>query len=274
MLTLRLGELPLRFAETWFSLGRLSRLLRRGALIAACLRRPANSARIPSMASVNSISRLLAKPGLMVWAIVAAACLVVGMSAFAFFLMDWVPVVQASVTTLAVLFAGAWAMWRVFKFRELHGFLVITQEVSHVRIADGATHVQVIATLRNQSRVSMRPDEGFCYIEGILIGAAGASAHTAASTSGGNPWLTWTVGWCRPSRNWSQARRPSINLTFCCPRSINTYVPTYTSKILRNGVMTGGVQGGNQPKSTFWRPHSVMGTEKIRIKAQDGKSRR
>lgn len=187
MLTLRLGELPLRFAETWFSLGRLPRLLRRGALITACLRRPANSARIPSMASANSISQLLAKPGLMVWAIVTAACLVVGMSAFAFFLMAWVPVVQASVTTLAVLFAGAWAMWRVFKFRELHGFLVITQEVSHVRIADGATHVQVIATLRNQSRVSMRPDEGFCYIEGILIGAAGSSAHTAASASGGNP---------------------------------------------------------------------------------------
>lgn len=151
------------------------------------MRRPANSDSMHSMASTNNISRCLAKPGLMGWAITVAVCLAAVMAAFAFFLTDWVPVVQASVTTLAVLFAGAWAVWRVLSFRELHGFLVVTQSVSHARIADGATHLQVIATLRNQSRVSMRPDEGFCYIEGILIGVTGALAHAAASASDGNP---------------------------------------------------------------------------------------
>lgn len=140
-----------------------------------------------SMAFMDSISRFFAKPGLMGWAIITAVSLVAAMAAVAWRLTDWIPVVQASVTTLAVLFAGAWAIWRVHSFRELHGFLVITQSLSHARIAEGATHLQIIATLRNQSRVSVRPDEGFCYVEGIRHNAVGESVHATAEKSGGNP---------------------------------------------------------------------------------------
>ncbi len=102
------------------------------------------------------------------------------------FLMDWAPTAQAIATTVAVLFAGVWAVWRVSSFRELKGFLVITQSVSHVQISDRAMHLQVVATLDNRSRVLVRPERGFCYIEGVRRDAMLESLQGAAEEHGGN----------------------------------------------------------------------------------------
>lgn len=103
------------------------------------------------------------------------------------FLKDWAPTAQALVTTMAVLAAGLWAVWRVLSFRELKGFLVVTQSVSHVQVADGTMHLQVVATLTNRSRVFVRPDKGFCYIAGVRLGVPLDTFRAAAEEHDGNP---------------------------------------------------------------------------------------
>lgn len=48
-------------------------------------------------------------------------------------------------------------------------------------------HLQVVVTLHNRSRVFVRPEKGFCYIEGVRQGATLESVAAEAEEHDGNP---------------------------------------------------------------------------------------
>ena len=68
--------------------------------------------------------------------------------------------VQATVTSVAILAGGAFAVFKLQIFRTFEPHLTITQEVSHRPVGDSYTHVVVTATLHNGSRVRVDLREG------------------------------------------------------------------------------------------------------------------
>ena len=96
----------------------------------------------------------------------------------AFIALDWIlpssvpfkdraGIIQAVVTALAILFGGLLAAvkWEVFRDFEPH--LTIAHEVSHRPVGDSYVHIDVTATLHNNSKVKVELREGFFLLQQI-----------------------------------------------------------------------------------------------------------
>ena len=94
-------------------------------------------------------------------------------------LMDWALTAQATATTVAVLFAGMWAVWRVWSFRELKGFLVITQAVSHTQ--KGWSGASTCPCDSAQSLAGIGPTR-----KGLLLHRRGQTGRDAGVHAGGH----------------------------------------------------------------------------------------
>ena len=80
---------------------------------------------------------------------------------------DTLGVMQAVVTTLAIVLGGAFAAYKWQVFRESEPHLTITHEVSHRPVGDSYVHVAVTAVLRNSSKVHIELRQGFCRLQQV-----------------------------------------------------------------------------------------------------------
>ena len=76
-------------------------------------------------------------------------------------------VMQAVVTTLAIVLGGAFAAYKWQVFRESEPHLTITNRVSHRFIGGSYVHIAVTAVLHNSSKVKMELREAFFCVQKI-----------------------------------------------------------------------------------------------------------
>ena len=76
-------------------------------------------------------------------------------------------IVQASVTSIAIVAGGIFAAVKLQLFREFSPHVTISQTVSHRSISDRYVHLFVTATLRNSSKVRMDIRRGYFRLQAI-----------------------------------------------------------------------------------------------------------
>ncbi len=75
--------------------------------------------------------------------------------------------IQSTVTSVAIVAGGAFALFKLQAFRTFEPHLTITQEVSHRPVGDSYVHIVVTATLHNSSRVRVDLREGVFRLQQI-----------------------------------------------------------------------------------------------------------
>ena len=76
-------------------------------------------------------------------------------------------VLRSAVYSLAILVAGAVAIYKLQVFRDLEPHLTISQAVSHRSVGDKYTHIFVTTTLRNSSKVEVDVRQEFFRVQQI-----------------------------------------------------------------------------------------------------------
>ena len=80
---------------------------------------------------------------------------------------DTLGVMQAVVTTLAIVLGGVFAAYKWQIFRESEPHLTISHEVSQRRIGESYVNIAVTAMLHNSSRVHLELSEGFFRLQQV-----------------------------------------------------------------------------------------------------------
>jgi hypothetical protein len=73
---------------------------------------------------------------------------------------DLTQIIQASVTSVAIVMGGFFAIVKLELFRDFAPHLTIGHQISHRRIGNSYVHVGVVVTLRNSSKVAMKIRRG------------------------------------------------------------------------------------------------------------------
>ena len=103
---------------------------------------------------------------------------VLGLLAGVAFLLDFIlpsvvrakdisSIVQSFAASLAIVAAGAYALYKLQIFRTLEPHLTISHEVSHRLVGDNYVHIDVTAILQNNSKVKVELRKGFFLLQQI-----------------------------------------------------------------------------------------------------------
>ena len=77
----------------------------------------------------------------------------------------WANIVQSTVTALAIIFGGIFALFMLQAFRDFDPHLTVSHRVSHRLIGNSYMHVEVVATLHNSSRVKVDIRKGLFLLQ-------------------------------------------------------------------------------------------------------------
>ena len=80
---------------------------------------------------------------------------------------DLTQIIQASVTSIAIVMGGLFAIVKLELFRDFAPHLTISHEISHRRIGNSYIHIGVVVTLRNSSKVAMKIRRGEYLVQQI-----------------------------------------------------------------------------------------------------------
>lgn len=82
-------------------------------------------------------------------------------------LQRWASIAQSTITSLAIVIGGIFALFKLQAFRDFEPHLTITHKVSHRPIGDNYIHIDVTAELRNSSKVQVEIHEGLFSMQRI-----------------------------------------------------------------------------------------------------------
>ena len=104
-------------------------------------------------------------------------------------------VIQPFVTVVAIGVGGVWAYFRFQVFRTIEPHLSIRHRITHRRLSDSYTHIEVTAFLHNSSRVRVELERGVALVQevGPISDREAETLSQEALEDDADPWITWPI---------------------------------------------------------------------------------